>query len=198
MTTADYGYGYITEEDAKFVETWENISPIVNYIIRLDIRGDEKPEGVVGKRRFMVTTKERKITQDRILDKKNDPFLNGAFRPVIVPDSVSTTTNPNALSDDEIKSILVSSELAWEEWMKTIDSPETLRRMVDIASDTDMSLKRFKHLEARLVEVNPPRRLVQKDQDAYEKMGDAAGPASVNRPGDAPTPTGQSGRRPRL
>ena len=183
MTTADYGYGYITEEDAKFVETWENIAPNTNYVIRLDVRGDEKPEGIMGKRKFMITTKERKITQDRVVDSKMDPFLNGAFRPVLVPDSVNVKTNPNALSDDEIKSVLVSSEMAWDEWMKTIDSPETLRRFKDLADETeDMSLKRYRQIETRLVQVQPPKRLVQKDQEEYEKMGGTAAPSKANRP----------------
>lgn len=198
MTTADYGYGAITEEDARFVETWENISPITNFVIRLDMRGDEKPEGIMGPRQFMITTKERKITQDRITDSKYDPFLNGSFRPVIVPDSVNIKTNPNALSDDEIKSILVSSALAWDEWMKTIDSPETLRRMIDLAGDSDMSLKRFRELTSRLEEVSPKRRITQKDQDQYEAMGESSRAGEVVRPGAGPTPTGQGARRPRV
>lgn len=187
----DTTLGYITEEDARFIETWENIAPITNFVIRLDMRGDEKPEGISGQRTFMISTKERKITQDRVAEKKNDPFLNGSFRPVVVPDSVSIDTNPNALSDDEIKSILVSSELAWEEWMKVIDSGETLRRMLDHAEEADVSLKRYRQLEARLHEVNPPKRIVQKDQEEYEKMGTNAPPAS---PGTA----GASRTRPRI
>lgn len=168
--------GFITDDDARFVETWENIAGITNYVIRLDMRGEERPEAVNGKRTFMISTKERKITQDRILEKKNDPFLNGAFRPVIVPDSVNIESNPNALSDDEIKSIFVSSELAWDEWMNTIDSGETLRRMLDLADGADITLKRFRQLEARLEAVNPPKRITQRDQEEYDKLGPTGAP----------------------
>jgi hypothetical protein len=164
--------GTITQADKEFVETWENISTISNGIIRLDVRGDERQELITGRRQFMITSAERIITQDRIVDKKNDPFLNGAFRPIIVPDSVDTTSNPNALGDDDIRRIFKASDLAWGEYMKVIDSPETLRRMVDLADESeDISHRRVRELQRRLAQVKPPTRIVQKDQETYEKMG---------------------------
>jgi hypothetical protein len=63
----------------------------------------------------MLTAEERLITQDRIVDDRLDPFKNGCFRPVVVPDSVSIDSNPNALSDVEIRSVFISSDLAWAE-----------------------------------------------------------------------------------
>lgn len=176
--------GTITENDRTFVETWENIAPFANTIIRLDSRGIEKPELITGRRNFMVTTEERMITQDRIITADLDPFLNGSFRPVLVPDSVNIKSNPNALSDDEIRSILASSQVAFDEWMKVIDSPETLRRMITLAEDTDVSLKRYKTLAGRLQDVRPARQVTQKDRAEYEKMAgapEAAAPAAEPR-----------------
>lgn len=172
--------GSITEDDREFVETWENISTSSNDIIRLDRRGDEVHELITGRRTFMLTTEERLITEDRILDEVHNPFRNGSFRPVTVPDSVSIESNPNALSDDEIGSVLVSSERAWEEWMKVIDSPSTLQRMVDIAEagTLDISLKRYQAIQARLVEVKPKTRIDQKDRAEYEKIGRTSAPSS--------------------
>lgn len=163
--------GSITEQDTGFVETWSNISPSSNSIIRLDRRGDEKHEVISGFRDFYVTTEERLITQERILEEKNDPFKNGCFRPVLVPDSVDTKSNPNALNDGEIRSILISSAAAWDEWMKVIDSPETLRRMIALADESDISLKRYKQLATRMSEVKPKTRIIQKDQEQFEAMG---------------------------
>ena len=165
--------GAITEEDRNFTETWENISPSTNTIIRLDRRGDEVHEVISGRRQFFVTTEERYVTQERILDEIHDPFKNGCFRPVVVPDSVSVDTNPNALSDDEIRSILVSSGLAWDEWLVVLTSPETLRRMLDLADESEISLKRYKQLATRLAEVKPKTRVVQKDQEQFDAMADS-------------------------
>ena len=156
--------GTITAEDREFVEEWEHISPQGWGIIRLDARGDERSEVITGQRRFKITTEERIITQDRIKDEKNDPFLNGSFRPVVVPDSVTIESNPNALSDEEILKILgTESEMAWAEWLSTIDSVATLRRMIDMAEDTDLSIKRFRALEGRLEEVRGEVRIDTND-----------------------------------
>lgn len=170
MAVSRAARGAITEADQNFTETWENIVPHGNGVIRLNFRGEEEMEMIVGRRKFMLTTEERLITQSRIFDEKDDPFRNGSFRPIVVPDSVSKETNPNALSDDEIRSIFVSSDLAWQEWISTLDSPETLRRMLDLAGDSDISVRRFKQIGARLAEVKPPTRIVQKDQATYEAM----------------------------
>jgi hypothetical protein len=94
--------GSITLDDKAFVEEWEHISPQQWGIIRLDPRGDERHEVISGRRTFKITTEERIITEDRIRKDDDDPFLNGSFRPVVVPDSVNIESIPNALSDEEI------------------------------------------------------------------------------------------------
>ena len=186
--------GSITEDDQQFTETWENIATHGNGIIRLDRRGEEQMELITQRRRFMLTTEERLITQDRILDEKDDPFKNGSFRPIIVPDSVSIETNPNALSDDEIKSIFVSSDLAWDEWIKTLDSDQTLRRMLDLAGESEISLKRYKQIGERLRDVKPPTRITQPNQEQSDAMGGGADTTRRSRVASDDRPRSQGGR----
>ena len=163
--------GAITAEDRSFTELWENITAPQYSILRFDIRGDLQHEMISGRRKFQVTTAERKITQDKILSEENDPFLNGAFRPIVVPDSVSIQTNPNALGDDEIRSILVSSDVAWEEWMKVITSPDTIARMMEISEGIEgMTLKRYKELAGRLSDTRPKTQIKDKDRDKFEQI----------------------------
>lgn len=163
--------GAITDEDRVFTEEWENISTPIHSVITIDPQGAEKHVIIEGSRHFQLTSAERKITQSRILNKKDDPFLNGAFRPVIVPDSVNIESNPNALSESEIKSILVSSPTAWEEWMKVIDSPDTIARMMAIADqDESITYKRVKQLSELLAVVRPQTQIRSKDRAAYEAI----------------------------
>lgn len=143
--------GTITAEDREFVETWEHISAQRWGITRIGPAGDYRNEVIVGRRNFMLTSAERIITQDQIKSEDNDPFLNGSFRPVIVPDSVTIQSNPNALSDDEILAILnMESEVAWRENLEVIDSVATLRRMIDIADQSNITVKRYRELEKHL------------------------------------------------
>lgn len=164
----------ITQQDRDFVETWENIAPYQNAIIKLDSRGEEKPEVIQGRREFMITTEERLITSNKILQKENDPFKNGAFRPVIVPDDVTIESNPNALGDDEIMQMFQVGEGAWPALLETIDSVATLRRMLDLADESEgISLKRFRSIEDRLLEVRgEPTRITTKDEELAGFLSD--------------------------
>ena len=172
--------GSITAEDQDFVETWENIATRQNAIVRLDARGEERQEVISGRRSFMITTEERLITENKVLEKKDNPFKNGDFRPVIVPDSVTIETNPNALSDEEIRKVLNSSEFAWGEWMQVIDSPATFQRMMDLAEAEDITLKRYKDLERRFNEVRPQKRIQSNDPLVQNFLDPKPGGLGVN------------------
>ena len=87
--------------------------PARTPIVRIDARGDEQQEVITGRRTFMLTTEERIITESKILDPANDPFKNGDFRPVVVPDSVTIESNPNAVSDEEIVQMFTVGDAAW-------------------------------------------------------------------------------------
>lgn len=164
--------GAITDADRTFIEEWECIATQSYTVMKFDYQGATKHQLIQGRRKFTISTAERKITEERILDVKDNPFRNGDFRPIIVPDSVSIETNPNALSDEEITSILVSSEFAWQQWMDVIDSPSTLARMADLANNVEgLTLSRFKEIERRLLDSRPKTQVTNKDRDAFEKLG---------------------------
>lgn len=169
--------GSLTQEQVDFVETWENVSPITNYIIKLSPRGDEEHNAIEGKRQFTLTTHERIITQSKVLEASNDPFKNGCFRPVITPDDINIETSPNAISDEDILKIFRASQVAFNEWLGTVDSPATLRRMIDLADeDEGIPHKRYNQLKDRLTEVSGgPKHATQKDEDTYASLGGSGG-----------------------
>lgn len=143
-------HGSISDEEKTFVETWENLGDGVHYIIQENRRGDEVQTMITGNRRFRLTTYERILTEEKCLDPRNNPFCNGQFRPIVVPETVSIESNPNALSTQEILRLFKASDVAWDEWMMVLDSPSTLQRMVDLAEESDLSVKRLRQLEKKL------------------------------------------------
>lgn len=163
----------ITDADRKFVETWENISENQTAIIKITPRGEETHQLISGARTFLCTTEERLLTQDRIVDSKDDPFQNGSFRPLVAPDTITIESNPNALSDDEVLSVLQSSDVAWTEWLRVLDSPATLQRLLDRAEEANASLRRYREVEAKLTDVRPKTRITQKDREQFEKIAGA-------------------------
>lgn len=175
--------GSITNEQVDFVETWENVSPMTNFVIKLDMRGDEKHEQISERRNFRLTTQERMLTQEKILDPRHDPFRNGCFRPVITPEDITIETNPNSLSDDDIIRIFGASQVAWEEWLANVDSDATLRRMVELAdNDENIAHKRVMQLNARLREVTGgPKHATQKDEETYKSLGGQSADKSARK-----------------
>lgn len=183
--------GLITDEDRGFVETWESVSESLHFVINFGPMGEHTFQAVAGQRKFTLTTAERVVTQSKIVDDENDPFLNGSFRPIVVPSSVTVETNPNALSDDDITRIFSASAAAWMAYLEVLDAPATLRRMIALAggdAGNDLSVARFKQLEAKLAELTPRVQLKMRDADLIA----GTGPASPATPsGDLP-----KGRRP--
>jgi hypothetical protein len=172
--------GLLNDEDHKFIETWESVSESLHFIIRFGPMNEPNHEPVAGQRKFQITTAERVVTQSKVVDPANDPFLNGSFRPLIVPSSISVETNPNALSDDDIRRIFVSSDVAWDEYMKVLDAAATLRRMLDLAEDSDLAIRRYRELEQKLAELNPRVRVTQKDSDLFASTGPAPTPTPMS------------------
>lgn len=168
MTTQPGSQGALSDDQVRFTEEWESVSPASQWVIKTDMRGDEAPEEVQQGDRFYITTRDRMLTQHKVKDKRNDPFTNGAFRPQIVPEDVTVETNPNAMSDSDILSVFKSSDLAWSEWMRVIDSPATLQRMVHLADESpeaEVSHKRYQHMVERFKETHPKTSLRSSDEE---------------------------------
>lgn len=181
-------HGSITEEEKTFIETWENVGPGTYYVIQENRRGDEVYVPITGRRNFRISTYERMITEDKSLDPRNNPFKNGAFRPITTPDGISIDTNPNALSDDDIRRLFRASEVAWEEYMVVIDSPATLTRMIELAeADEAMPLKRFRQLEQRREKyTNIGKRVQHKDPEIQKQIDSMAGGETARRGAGGP------------
>ena len=73
--------GAITDADRSFIEEWENISVPMWTVMKFDFRGDIKHELISGRRNFTISTAERKITEEKILRKEDNPFRNGQSEP---------------------------------------------------------------------------------------------------------------------
>lgn len=167
--------GSVTDKEKGFIETWENVSIVTNYIIRENRRGDEQYHQIKGPQKFKLSTYDRMLTEDKILDDRNNPFKNGSFRPVVVPEDVSIESNPNAMSNEDIARVFKASDVAWDEYMDVIDSPATIKRMIDMADNGEGELthKRYRQIESMYERfsrnVNP--RQGGMSEDEYKRLG---------------------------
>lgn len=168
--------GSVTDKERGFIETWENVSHQINYIVRENRRGDEDYVEIKGPKKFKLSTYDRMLTEDKILNPRLNPFKNGSFRPITVPEDISIESNPNALSVDDIKKLFAASEFAWDEYMEVIDSPATLQRMVDMADsgEADLAHRRYKQLVSMMDRFSNINKLVAPLKD--EALIASAGP----------------------
>lgn len=181
--------GSVTDKERGFIETWENVSHQVNYIVRENRRGDEEYIEVSGPKKFKLSTYDRMLTEDKIVNPRLNPFKNGSFRPIMVPEDISIESNPNALSAEDIRNLFGASEMAWDEYMQVIDSPATLQRMVDMADrgDAELSHRRYLQLTQMLDRFSNINKQVapQKDAELIASVGSGSEQVSASRRGRA-------------
>lgn len=184
-------HGSISEEDRTFVETWENVGDSTYYVVQEDRRGDEVFRQIGPTvTSFRITTYERIITEEKVVDPRNNPFKNGAFRPVRVPEHISIETNPNALSAVDIKRLFEASDVAWHEYLQVIDSPATLKRMLELAEGSNLSLRRYRQVEELLAERMQSKRVAHPDPKVQEQIDSISGGArEVTTPATRPAAT---------
>lgn len=185
--------GSVSEKEKHFIETWENVAPGVNYIIRENRRGDEVHYEVKGRVQFKLSSYDRMLTEDQIHDLRHNPFKNGCFRPVIVPENVSVDSNPNAMSEEDIKRVFTCSDEAWDAYMDVIDSPATLQRMLDMADEGTSEIahrryqqlfsmhSRFSNVGKRITSSNDPK--IQEQMDKMDGSGNEPVSQPARRPG---------------
>ena len=54
----------------------------------------------------------------------------------------------DALSGEEVLNVLKSSDVAWTEWLRVLDSPATVQRLLERAEEANASLRRYREIEA--------------------------------------------------
>lgn len=175
-------------------ELWKSAIRGKIYVKRLDRRGDLIDECVLSGKKLHIRPEERRINQEMAASPELDPFLNGYLIPERLLDGNDDTPdlseNPNAMSDEEMKSLLVDrrSLKKLQTAAESITNPMTIQRFLAIAGadDVDATVKQVGVLKARLADLSKGEAYVEietvstgNDRDAY-RMKAPESPAPVN------------------
>lgn len=132
---------------------WETTTDGVLWFMTTDSRGHEKPKKVGGKAgtRFRVTTVDREITQDLIVNPANDPWANGFLKRIDADQNGDErTATDQALSTEELMIVFGKSGNAFQSAVRRLNERNVrrLREMCD-AVDATQSQVGFldKHIE---------------------------------------------------
>lgn len=143
------------------METWKNVTPGTVFIRRLDHRGElTRDEQIDAGKVFHVTPDERRINSEMAATEGLDVFRNGQFTPVRLLDDSDEArelaNNPNVMSESDMKALLKANVAVFQTKVAAITNPTTLDRLLAIAHDQDVSIKRAELVKARLTQVREP------------------------------------------
>lgn len=150
-------------DDSSGMETWKNATRSTVVLRRFDRTGKLTDEVVRGGSVFHITPDERRLNQEIAASDDLDMFQNGLLAPVKLIESAEDVeqfkSNPNHMSEDDMLALLQSrSAKAFQERVSNITNPVTLKRLLEMAAQSDeanATVKQVEFVTARLQEVSP-------------------------------------------
>jgi hypothetical protein len=162
----------------KEIETWENTTKGRVFVRKFDARGQLAGELVGAGRSFHLTPQERRINQEMAASEGLDVFKNGILQPVRLlegdEDYEEIASNPNHVSDSDIRKMVKSHHKTFEKRLSEIQNPSALQRVLEIAKAEDCSISTEAKIKTRLQELSP---------SLYEEVVPAGGPDMDHRGG---------------
>jgi hypothetical protein len=99
------------------------------------------------------------MNQEKAADESLDVFVNGMLSPVQLVDSEHDAeelkANPNSMSEPAMKAMFKSQIKTFTSRVNAISNPIALRRLLEVASEIDASIKQAEVIRARLEQVSP-------------------------------------------
>lgn len=145
-------------------ETWVNVTKGLVEVTRYDSRGVARGEVVKGGAKFTLSPEERQLNQDVAASPDQDLFKNGVLHPIRLledaEDYAETASNPNFVSDDEMKELFKLPIAKLRDRLASINSSATITRIQELAADDDtLTVAKSKVIEERFAEFNPQIRV---------------------------------------
>lgn len=159
-------------------ETWRNGTNGIVHVKNLDHRGDLNADVVLRAGQILhIKPSARRLNQDKVVAERFDPFLNGALIPVHLveddPDTPKLLANPNIIDDSTIRELLQGDAAVLMERLNKITHPGTLERVLVIATDENVSIRRYQAIQQRIAEVANQALAASADEpdddDAFER-----------------------------
>lgn len=141
------------------LEVWQNSGYSTICLNKFDSRGNIIREQIPGKRKVMLTPEERRLNQEVAATDQLDFFQNGMLVPVRLLDSEEDTqklqANVNAMSETAMKALFKSQKPAFTAKLDEISNVITLRRLLEVATEVDASIRQVEAIQARIDNLSP-------------------------------------------
>jgi hypothetical protein len=130
-------------------EVWEITVPGTVWVEVTNDRGKSVPLRVGGRpgARLRISAEDRELTQERIVDRELDPFVNGMLVRVDADQQqVEKTRSDDALTTEDLLKIFATQG---KKFQTTVDGlgEVTVRRMWEMAEDVDATASQINYLK---------------------------------------------------
>ena len=143
-------------------ELWENRNKGEIWVSAFDSQGKERKVRIRPGGNIHLTTRERKLNQERAYDESLDFFTNGTLSIVkmvdTAEDAAEVLDNPNVKSEKELQALFAQNASALKKDLAQIDSPMVLARLKEMVENEDspnITMAKARAVEERYVELNP-------------------------------------------
>lgn len=148
----------------KQFETWQNATRGLVVLKKYNQRGDLADEVVTSGRSIHISPNERRINQEMAANEDLDMFKNGTLAPLRIidteEDAKEIASNPNILSESEMKDLFAGHWKAFDARVAQIRNPQTLERMLEVSSELDAKVRQVETIKERLAQVAPSKTTV--------------------------------------
>lgn len=134
-------------------ETWENVGLGGIQIFKFGRNGNPEPFIVKGGAKISLTPDERVYNQDVASTEAGNFFGNGSLMPVRLVDTAADyaeiVENPNHYADSDIEKLLALKVGELRAKLAEIDNPVTIRRVHEVAANTDLTTTKVQAVQDR-------------------------------------------------
>lgn len=130
-------------------EIWETTTAGRVWVVTTDHRGHERRVSVGAKvgARLRITTVDREINQDRVMEDTSDPFRNGMLKRVDADQNTDErTASDQALTTEELLTVFAKSGMAFQAAVRKLNE-RNVRRLRELCEAVDASTSQVAFLD---------------------------------------------------
>lgn len=159
------------------LERWRSTTAssvgIVRWNKRLETEEFQRIERGV---EFAISYDERKLNQGKVIRAEHDPFTNGSFAPVHLPDGTPDKTDlekaVDTMTDEELDALINAPQRVFDRDLAKLSSPMALHRLYTMARAQEAGPKRLTAIRDAL-KVADPNPLVGDDAGGHPDDNEA-------------------------
>jgi len=167
MSTIEYGVprpGVPFASEEPELEIWKSNADGKIVLQRFSVQGGVIHQTIHGHGKVQLTSRERRMNEESAYDDSQNVFKNGMLSPIQIVDAETQqaiSENPNLLTEEDMRALVKKSPKIFADKLSEITNIILVNKILEIAKEEDVSIKRVEVIQARVEELSPSRDIHQ-------------------------------------